>query len=64
MTNATYINPSTFGRVKYYHTHTDLDGTLWKVEEITEAPAQAAAAAAAASNEGGQPAAGGDKTEE
>lgn len=27
MTSATYINPSTFGRVKYYHTHTDLDGT-------------------------------------
>ena len=27
MTTATYINPSTFGRVKYYHTHTDLDGT-------------------------------------
>lgn len=47
-----------------HYAHTDLDGTLWKVEEITEAPAQAAAAAAAASNEGGQPAAGGDKTEE
>ena len=47
-----------------HYAHTDLDGTLWKVEEITEAPAQAAAAAAAASNEGGQPAASGDSTEE
>lgn len=47
-----------------HYAHTDLDGTLWKVEEITEAPEQAAAAAAATSNEGGQPAASGDSTEE
>ena len=43
-----------------HYAHTDLDGTLWKVEEIAQAPAQAAAAAAAAVNtEGEQPAADG-----
>lgn len=46
-----------------HYAHTDLDGTLWKVEEITEAPEQAAAAAAAANNEGEQTATSGDGTE-
>ena len=44
-----------------HYPHTDLDGDLWKVEEISAYPE--AAKAAAANNEGEQPATSGDDTE-
>lgn len=45
-----------------HYPHTDLDGDLWKVDEISSYPE--AAAAAAVNNEGEQPAANGDENEE
>ena len=44
-----------------HYPHTDLDGDLWKVEEISAYPE--VAKAAAANNEGEQPATSGDDTE-